>query len=97
MLLKTKQFCELAKEGKLKILMPMSKIHYELGLIPYSISSDKKDMVQCTVEKYKDVKIESCYKIVLKATDKRYGKENFYIEDLLGLIDSGYIKCSIHL
>jgi hypothetical protein len=95
MRLTKQQFCKLAVEGKLKIKVPMSKLNDAFGIIFYKVMSDKKDLIECTIEQYHGFKIEEGYKVILKAKDERYGSESFYISDLLGLIDNGYVKCSI--
>ena len=96
MLLGDKQFCKLAAEGKLLIKLPMTKLHNAFGIISFKCERDKKKLIECIVEDYHKIfKIEEAFKVTLRAKDKQYGSEDFYVSDLTGLINSGYIKCSI--
>lgn len=96
MKLTKKQFCELAKQDKLKIFAPMQRLHSDpFGIIHFTSSTDKSRTVECTIEQYDMFKIEEGYKVTLRAKDPLYSYENWYVSDLLDFINNGYVKCSI--
>ena len=88
-------FCKLAEEGRIKLYAPMSKLNNVFGIC-YRSSSDKLKMVECAVEPYAIFKIKEGYKVVLKAVNKEYGSDNYYVSDLISLINRGQIKAVIH-
>lgn len=60
------------------------------GAIVFTSSNTREKWVECEIveERYK---LEDGYKIELKSVEDGYGKENFYIEDFLSSLKSGYI------
>jgi len=94
-MLSKETFCKLAKDQRIRLYAPMSKLNNVFGIC-YRSSSDKEKIVECTVEPYTIFKIEEGYKVTLKAVNEEYGSDNYYVSDLLSLIREGRIKAVIH-
>lgn len=95
MILNEKQFCALAKNRRLKIKAPMSSLHNFCGIMTWTESTDKQKNVICTIEPKIEAFKDNYFKLYLLAEDKRYGKDEWYLEDLLDFINDGKIECII--
>lgn len=70
-------------------IVPMLPLRNMIG-INYTSSSDDKVDVPCIINEDR-YKIEDNYKITLVSIYEGFGKQNFYISDLEGSIESGKI------
>ena len=71
-------------------LVPMLPVHSFIG-ISFPTSSDETTVVSAVVDE-EIYEIEEDYKINLKSTDPKFGKQHFYVSDLEHMIKDGKIQ-----
>lgn len=76
-------------------IVPMTPTHSFMGLMSWTSSSDKTTPVLCHIEERFNRRVEDEYKLILRSTKEGYSYEDFYVMDLVGLINSGHIKMVI--
>lgn len=88
----------ITKHGKenLRFLVPMRPVHSAFGLFGYTSSNDPEEMKLCRIVEERH-KLEDNYKVELKAEDKGFGKESFYVTDLNLLMREGNIRVFVEL
>jgi hypothetical protein len=72
------------------LMHPLEVFETPILTIAFTSSNTREKWVECVVveERYK---LEENYKIELRSIEEGYGKETYYIEDFLSLLESGCI------
>ena len=70
-------------------LVPMLPVHSFIR-VSFTTSSDETTVVSAVVDEIYE--IEEDYKINLKSTDPKFGKQHFYVSDLEHMIKDGKIQ-----
>ncbi|MGJ0846569.1 hypothetical protein ACR77J_07765 [Tissierella praeacuta] len=93
MIINENQLIKYCKNNNVELKIPMTKLNSIFGIC-YKASSDKVKNVWCRIipkEIYKD----SYYKVYVVANDNQYGCDEYYLQSLVSLINSGHIKIKI--
>lgn len=60
------------------------------GCIVYTSSDTREKWVECELTENNN-RLDDGYKVTLTSLEEGYGKEKFYIEDFISLVQQGYI------
>ena len=72
-------------------LVPMKPVNTYFGIISFTSSNDPDFIVPAKIDESR-YKIAENYKITLRSTYEKFGKEHFYISDLESMTESGTIE-----
>jgi hypothetical protein len=72
-------------------LIPMKPVTKFMGMIAYTSSSDPDIIVPAKISEAR-YKLKEQYKITLESIYEQFGKQHFYISDLVHLIADGTIE-----
>ncbi len=72
------------------LMHPRTSINYSGVILSFVSTDSRPKWVECEIveDKYK---LEQRYKIELKSLEEGYGKETFYVEDFISLLNSDRI------
>ena len=72
------------------LMHPQKSINYSGVILTYELAGSRPKWVECEIveDKYK---LKDRYKIELKSVEEGYGKETFYVEDFISLLNSDRI------
>lgn len=73
-------------------IVPMPPTHSFMGLISWTSSTAKMVPILCKIEERWNRRLDDNYKLILRSTKKGYSYEDFYVMDLVSMINQGYIK-----